>query len=396
MTGNPKYKRVLVYCGDYLNQETLHVYRQLVNFKDFKPYVVARRIKNLDIFPLKKLDKLERDPNRIRRYLHKFYCKRIKKQSYVEISEYEKNQFLRKAADINADLIHVYFGTEAARILPYLADEKRPIIISFHGADTSDALNNDDFDRILSSSQLLLARSESLKQQLIKRGCSEDRILLNPAGVPIPLSFKSKNYDNDQNRLSFLQACRFIEKKGLDISIRCISELKKMGYNVHLDLVGNGPCEQALKNLVDQLDLKEEVSFFDFVENSTLLKMMGNYHFFLHPSVTTKKNDREGIPNSLMEAMVSGCVVVTTNHSGIPELITHLSDGIMLSEADPKIMASAIADIINSPEIADKLVKNARKKITDTHSIDVCIEHLEAAYQHVLQNNMTTIASSLD
>ena len=396
MTGIPKYKRVLVYCGDYLNRETVHIYRQLVHLKNFEPHVVAKKFKNLEVYPLRNLHELQRDPNVLRRRLHKFYSKRFKRQLRVEISQYEKNQLLRKADEINADLIHVYFGTEAARILPYLADEKRPIIISFHGADTSDALNNDDFDRILSSSQLLLARSESLKFKLVERGCSADKIFLNPAGIPISSLVENHNNRNNQARFFFLQACRFIEKKGLDISIRCISELKKMGYNVHLDLVGNGPCEQALKNLVDQLDLKEEVSFFDFVENSTLLKMMGNYHFFLHPSVTTKKNDREGIPNSLMEAMVSGCVVVTTNHSGIPELITHLSDGIMLSEADPKIMASAIADIINSPEIADKLVKNARKKITDTHSIDVCIEHLEAAYQHVLQNNMTTIASSLD
>ena len=396
MIRNPKYKRVLVYCGDYLNRETVHIYRQLVHLKNFEPHVVAKKFKNLEVYPLRNLHKLQRDPNVLRRHLHKFYSKRFKHQLRVEISQYEKNQLLRKADEINADLIHVYFGTEAARLLPYLSEERRPKIISFHGVDTSDALNSEDFQNILSTSHLLLARSESLKQQLIKRGCRENRILLNPAGVPIPLSLKSKNFNNDQNRLFFLQACRFIEKKGLDISIRCISELKKMGYNVHLDLVGNGPCEQALKNLVDQLDLNEEVSFFDFVENSILLMMMKDYHFFFHPSVTTKKNDREGIPNSLMEAMASGCVVVTTNHSGIPELIQHLSEGIMLSETDPKIMASAIADIINSPEIADKLVKNAQKKITDTHSIDVCIDHLEAAYQHVLQNNMTTIASSLD
>ena len=377
--------RVLSYCGVFLPSEMLHVYRQIAGLKKYEAHVLTRRIRNRDQFPFPYVYELIKHPVPLFRGLRRFYWKTLQKQQ-VPLSRYQVEQVHRLTDQVAPALIHVYLGTEAVRLIPYLKYETRPKIVSFHGVDTSNALGQKNLEKLLECTDLFLARSESLRSVLIDRGCPPEHVRLNPTGVPVPETIGERKIPNIRGGepLRLLQACRFIDKKGLDVSIDAIAELRRRGVAVQLDLAGAGSCESALQKQVQKLGLKENVRFLGFLENDKLLMSLSKYHLFLHPSRTTSGNDREGIPNSILEAMACGVPVLSTRHSGIPEAVTHGQNGMLLEAPEAKELAQLVLDAVSDAETYRKLSGNARKTVCEKFSSDHNIDCLEASYDRVL------------
>ena len=84
---------------------------------------------------------------------------------------------------------------------------------------------------------------------------------------------------------------------------------------------------------------------------------------FILPSVTAKDGDMEGIPVALMEAMASGMLVLSTNHSGIPELIEHKQSGLFADERSVEHLVHNINYVVNNSRSMKKLIENERQKV---------------------------------
>jgi glycosyltransferase involved in cell wall biosynthesis len=81
------------------------------------------------------------------------------------------------------------------------------------------------------------------------------------------------------------------------------------------------------------------------------------------PSLITASGDRDGIPNVLAEAMACGLPVISTNISGIPELITDRVDGLLIPQKNVGALAEAIAKLLRDADLRQRLGKAAREKI---------------------------------
>ncbi len=369
---------LISYCATFLKPEMLHVYRQVTGVDAFDNWVVTRRRENAKHFPYTKLLTLKKSPLRLfRRAAYRLLGQPI------PLGGSEVRQMLAIAHEKNAALVHIYFGTEAARALPYLRQEKRPKVVSFHGADVSNSLSERDFQALLGCVDLFLARSQTLADQLVTRGCPPERIRLNRTSVPVP-EISVPNGPLRKGRARLLQACRFIPKKGLDISLKALSILVAQGMDITLDLAGDGPERGALETMARELNLEDRINFLGFLPNQELLARLPDYSLFVHPSRVTASGDREGIPNSMLEAMAYGLPVVATGHSGIPEAISHGVEGLLVEQDDPAGLAQAISTVLEDGTFYRRMSTAARTRIEQDFSSRRAIAELHAAYQDAI------------
>lgn len=379
MSDTPPRKVLISYCATFLKPEMLHVFRQVCGVEQFENWMVTRRRENAESFPFSRLLVLKKSPFRIfRREAYRLFRRQ------PPLGRTEVRHLLAIAEQKQASLVHVYFGTEAARALPYLKRERRAKVVSFHGADVSSSLGDADFAELLTCVDLFLARSQTLADQLLARGCPAQRIRLSRTSVPIPERFAVPLPERN-GACRLLQACRFIAKKGLDITLEATALLVARGVNVTLDLAGDGPELAALKQQVNALGLEQRVRFLGFLGNQELLSSLPDYSLFVHPSRVTRSGDREGIPNAMLEAMACGLPVVATGHSGIPEAVSDGVEGRLVAQDDAQALADAIAEIYGSPALYAKMSAAARARIVGEFSLQSSIDQLCSAYGQAIE-----------
>lgn len=367
-------RAVLSYCATFLKPEMMHVYRQVAGIGSFRNVVVTRRLENTDRFPYGQVIRLQKSPWRL---LHRAWHRL--RRARVPVSRYEANQLSRIIRRENAALVHIYFGTEAARLLSWMPSAGVPIVVSFHGADVSDSISDGELQAVCLHASLLLHRSDSLREALLARGAPEEKLRANPTGVPVP-GEPTEIQVAEGKPLRLLQACRFIEKKGIDVTLESAKILVDLGFDIRLTLAGDGPQRVELESAAGRLGISSRVRWTGFLNSEQLAGEYRQHDVFLHPSRETGSGDREGIPNSLLEAMAHGCVVLGTRHSGIPEAVEDGVNGLLVDRADARLVADAVSKVASDPARAKSLGAAARQTILERFSTGACIRQLEASY----------------
>ena len=166
------------------------------------------------------------------------------------------------------------------------------------------------------------------------------------------------------DNLNILAIGRFVEKKGFTYLVKAAAVLKSMGKDFSIEILGSGEVEDELRQEVKDLDVSDCVSLPGFASTDIVRKKILSADLVVVPSVTSHTGEMEGIPVVLMESMALGTPVISTKHSGIPELVTP-DTGKTVPEKDEVALAQAIFDYSYSPE----KTLNARKLIEDEFNI---------------------------
>jgi glycosyltransferase involved in cell wall biosynthesis len=161
-----------------------------------------------------------------------------------------------------------------------------------------------------------------------------------------------------------LSVGRLVEKKGFDYLIRACALLKSQGRKFQCRIVGGGDeYKTVLTDLIESLDLKDEVVLHGAVTQEELRVIYRQATLFALPCLVVGNGDRDGIPNVLVEAMSMQIPAISTDISGIPELITDGVDGLLVPEKNAEAMAGAIAKLLDNPALRGRLGKAGREKV---------------------------------
>jgi glycosyltransferase involved in cell wall biosynthesis len=157
-----------------------------------------------------------------------------------------------------------------------------------------------------------------------------------------------------------------VEKKGFADLVEACAHLKAAGVSFRCQIVGEpGGDSERIARLIHERGLAEHVSIRKPVVHEELRDLHREAAVFVLPCRVTDAGDRDGIPNVLVEAMAMAVPVISTPISGIPELVDHAANGMLVPSRDSEALAGAIARLLGDPEEAARLGAAARRTICE-------------------------------
>jgi glycosyltransferase involved in cell wall biosynthesis len=185
--------------------------------------------------------------------------------------------------------------------------------------------------------------------------------------------------------MRILSVGRLREKKGFITLIAACHLLVQAGYKFQCDIVGYGPDKEKFQQLIDSYHLNGIVRLLGKLTHSELISIYKQTTLFTLPCQIAEDGDRDGIPNVLMEAMTFAIPVVSTNVSGIPELIENNKSGLILEAKNHQSLFTALKRLLDSPELRRQLGKTGQERVTNHFAVDQHIIHLKELLAEALQ-----------
>jgi colanic acid/amylovoran biosynthesis glycosyltransferase len=285
------------------------------------------------------------------------------------------------------DVIHCQFGVLAPLVLRLceVGAISGPLVVSIRGFDVTQYLRNRPgfYDDVFPHVSQFLPVSDSLRQRLLALGCQDDRISILRSGIDCKkFVWRIRNRALEQP-LEVLSVARLVEKKGLVYGIEAAAQLVKKGYLIRYRIIGDGPLRETLQAQIDHLGIQAQVELLGARTHEQIVALLDQAHVFLAPSVTAGDGDQEGIPNVVKEAMAAGVPVLSTRHSGIPELVQDGVTGYLVPERDVQALARRLEFLYQHPEQWPNLATAARRVVETDYNQDALNARLEALYQSV-------------
>ncbi len=281
------------------------------------------------------------------------------------------------------DIIHCQFGTLGpnAVLLHRIGASKGKIVTSIRGYDVTVYLKKHPgiYDELFREGNLFLPVCEFLKERSIKEGCEEKKILVHYSGIDCSKFEYRQRHRVLGEPIKVLTIARLIEKKGVMFAIDAVARLLSKGEQIEYSVVGDGTLREKLQLFIEEKGVQKQVRLLGRKTHEEVKTLLEESHVLLAPSLTAEGGDQEGIPNAIKEAMASGLPVISTFHSGIPELVTDGVSGLLVRERDAAAIADALAYLISHPEICNEMGQAGRKQVElrfDTNSLNRKLEEL--------------------
>jgi len=230
---------------------------------------------------------------------------------------------------------------------------------------------------------------------------------VNPNGATVhtvyhglaPAVFRPKNLPDPGIPL-ILSVGRFVEKKGFPYLVRACRVLLDQGHIFHCRIIGDpgdgvtGDETPLIQELIGDLGLEGTVFLAPGVTQEELKNQYQQCTVFALPCQVLANGDRDGIPNVVAEAMATGVPVVSTAISGIPELIAHGKNGLLVPERDPQALANAIETLLVNPSLRTRLGEEARRTICEVFDSEKTTRVLQQLMQSTIHSGTIHVSSS--
>ncbi|MCB0214455.1 MAG: glycosyltransferase, partial [Anaerolineae bacterium] len=236
------------------------------------------------------------------------------------------------------DIVHCHFGPNGnlGALLKQLGAIRGKLVTTFHGYDLTSLIKQagpEQYNSLFKLGDLFLPISRRWQETLIQLGCPPEKIVVHRMGVDLnKFLFTPRQPDRGQVRL--LTVARLVEKKGVADGIRAVARVAAKHPQLTYHIAGDGPLRGELQDLIDELEAGHRIKLLGWQPQEKIIELMQQAHILVAPSVTSADGDQEGIPIVLMEAMAQGLPVLSTHHSGIPELVQDGQSGFLAAEHD--------------------------------------------------------------
>ncbi len=285
------------------------------------------------------------------------------------------------------DLLHAHYGPVGNSYRFARALWGAPYLVSFYGYDCWAVPRKDGGDvyrRLFETSDCVLTLAGVMGEQLRNLGCPSAKQRKQPVGVRVEdFAFKERQLQPGEP-VRLLTIARFVEKKGIEYSLRALAEAQAKRGGLKYDIIGDGPLRPQIEKLIRELHLEASVSLLGYCESERVRELMDLAHILILSSVTAADGDQECTPVSLMDAQAAGLPVLSTRHSGIPEVVLDGQSGFLVPERDAASLAERILYLAEHPEVWPALGRAGRRHVEQNYNCATLASQLVNLYQETI------------
>jgi len=210
------------------------------------------------------------------------------------------------------------------------------------------------------------ASQETLRQFAVRRasGLPETEIALLHHGVDTGYFAPAARVEEDHPII--VSVGRLVPKKGFDVLLEAASLLAARGHAFRLEILGEGSERDRLETRIAELGLGDRAHIRGMCVREEVREALRRAACFTLACRTTEDGDRDGIPNTLAEAMACGLPVVSTSLPGIEELVQDGENGLVVPPENPSALADALARLLDDRNLRGVLGARARDCVSRT------------------------------
>lgn len=261
------------------------------------------------------------------------------------------------------DCIHAHFGSIATSVA-WLVNRLTgiPYVFTAHAKDIyQEEVIAEDLRRKMRDAQHVITVSDfNVKYLTGSIGVAPAKVKRVYNG----LDLDSFPYTSPRVRPRRLVAVgRLVEKKGFDVLVAACALLAAADTPIPCEIIGAGPLEADLRAQIETLGVGEWVTLRgpqpQHIVKAAVQKAAG----FVAPCVVGSDGNRDGLPTVLLEAMALGTPTISTDVTGIPEILVHEQSGLMVAQHDAAGLAAAMLRLVEDGELRAQLAEAARARI---------------------------------
>ena len=257
----------------------------------------------------------------------------------------------------------------------------------------------------LSQVNKIIAVSKNVRDSLISAGLPQYKIEMMPPGIDTNMYNPSISGDNVRKYFGIgsdipllLYVGNLTKIKGIHIFIEALKIIVKQFPDIKLLMALNMPLskyeEEDSAGLYDterDFEIKEKIKSYGLNDNviplgivKNMPQVMAASDVFITPFLNTV-----GVvdyPTSLLEAMAVGKPVIATRVGGIPEIVKHKENGLLVEPGDVHELKNALLYILENKDEAKRMGENAAKYVAENYSVGAIVEKIERVYEGVISN----------
>ncbi len=225
-------------------------------------------------------------------------------------------------------------------------------------------------DRVLSNSAALLRDAERISASVVGKS------VVVGNGVDMAEFVSSPQSEYAQQRY-VLCAARLVFNKGIDVLIEAFEMVHQMSGDLTLLIAGDVIERRKCAALVEELGLGGVLELLGRVEPAQIPSLLAGCDLFVLPS----RQESFGI--AILEAMASRKAVIATRVGGVPELVRHMENGLLVDAESPQKLARAMVLLIQDNELRDSLAEAGHETVKSRFTWEKVVDKYLDVYRQV-------------
>ncbi|MEO1659672.1 MAG: glycosyltransferase [Pseudomonadota bacterium] len=281
--------------------------------------------------------------------------------------------------------IHASFGKSGAYALPLARRLGLPLSVTYYGGDATKTSNTKNsifrvYNRrraeLWAKADLILPCSDFIRRELLAKGAPDAKMTVHH-NTADPAKFQPGAKEN-----LMVFAGRWSPKKGIDTLIDALTQLGPDLEGWTVRLCGNKPSgkrdafEQGLHDKLAASGVSVELA--GWVPADEMPKHWAAAKIACVPSKRAPSGDAEGLPLVCIEAMLSGCALAATRHSGIVECVQDGQTGYLCDEGDADALAANLRKMLKAPDLTAQMGEAGRALALESFNLQKQSRTLES------------------